>query len=224
VTAESLRVHEAGKPQLGWTLHLYPNGLRATPDAGGADVHLLRDEAAKAWRLGEAPWGGAFIVMKKPARVSWQATDEVFDRAARWLGYAPALKMALANRLSWTVPIGLLFVLTSFPLEGNPGKGVAPIPFNPVSALLGAFLLVQGIVSRFVPHRVFFALDTIWVVALIAQNLAGIAAGASPFWLVLVVFQVFLALSGWRLFRRYDPSRPAWREADPASPPRAIAS
>ena len=196
-------VTELGKPQRPWKLVFFPEGMRAEPLFERPPVHVMRAEAAKVLRLVETLPAPALLLKVKP-RASLRLDEPASAALAEWLGRALHLQLALRGRLGWTIPIGVVFVLSSLPIPGNPAAGVAGAPFSPIPAALGGALLLQGILSRLWPHRIYLALDALWFLALAADTVRLVlTAGWSPLWLVLGAFQVMLAVTGVRQFRRF---------------------
>ena len=196
-------VAELGKPQRVWKLVFFPEGMRAEPLFERPPVHVMRGEAMKVLRLVETLPAPALLLKVKP-RASLRLDEPAYQAVSEWLGRDLHLALALRGRLGWTIPIGVLFLLTSLPIPGDPAAGVAGTPFSPISAVLGGALLLQGILSRLWPHRIFLALDALWFLALAADTVRLVlTAGWSPLWLALGAFQVMLAVTGVRQFRRF---------------------
>lgn len=206
---------EPGGARHRWTLTLYPDGLRGEREDGGARLHLLRGEAPRRVRLVNNALVRA-VVFKKPVRATLKLEPTGYHQLERWLGRDHLLRIALNQRLPWSLPIGILFLLGSLPLAPDPAAGVTGHAADPVSAALGASLILQGVLSRRWPHPVFFLLDSLWFAVLASQTVMGVLAGQSPAWLVIVALQVKLVVDGvrqWRRFSRWRAPEDAGREA-----------
>ena len=200
---ETLEGAETGRKPQRWTLRLFRDGFRGERQDGAASFHVLRAKLLDAIQIVDGLLVKRTLVVRKPRRTTLQFGPPAFRRLSRWIGEPTLLRLALKQRLSWTIPIGILFVLGSVPLPGDPEAGVEAIPFNPVSAALGTFLIVQGLASKRLPRPVFFLLDALWFLGLAADTVYRVWAGQSPYWLVLVVLQLGLAASGLRLWSRF---------------------
>ena len=201
---ETLEATQSGRTPREWTLLLFPDGFRGERQDDAASFHVLRTKLADLVQVVDGLLVKRTLVVKKPKRTTLQLEPRGFRRLARWIGEPTLLRLALKQRLSWTIPIGILFVLGSMPLPGDPEAGLEAVPFNPVSAVLGAALIVQGLASRRLPRPLFFLLDALWFLGLAADTVYRVWQGQSPYWLVLVVLQIGLAVSGLRLWRRFQ--------------------
>jgi hypothetical protein len=96
------------------------------------------------------------VVKLGKQKVFFRLSPEAFAGFRAWVGPPTPedLKLGLKRRLSWVMPLGVLFVLTSLPI-GN-------LPLNPVSLGLGLALVVTGTLAKLWPHRIMFALDALW--------------------------------------------------------------
>jgi hypothetical protein len=201
---QTLEAAEPGRNPRKWTLRLFPEGLRGERQDDGASVHVLRPKLPDVVQVHDGLLLKRTLVVKKPRRTTLQLDPDGFRRLSRWIGGPTLLRMALKRRLSWTIPIGILFVVISVPLPGDLEAGIEAVPFNPVSAVLGTALIVQGVASRLWPRPVFFLLDALWFCGLAADTVYRVTQGQRPYWLVFVVLQVGLAVGGLRLWRRFQ--------------------
>jgi hypothetical protein len=193
-----------GKPQRVWKLVFYPEGLRAEPLFDRPPVHVMRGDAVKLLRLVETLPAPALLLKKTKPRASLRLDEPAYQALSEWLGRQLHLELALSGRLGWTIPIGVLFLLSALVGPREAQAGVSGTPSGLIPALLGGALLLQGILSRLWPHRIFLALDALWFLALAADTVRLVlTAGWSPLWLVLGAFQVMLAVTGVRQFRRF---------------------
>ena len=202
VAPETLEASEPGGKRK-WALRLFPYGLRGERQDDHTSFHVVRTNLLDSIKILDELLLKRTLVVKKPRRTTLQLQPRGFAALSRWIGEPTLLRLALKNRLSWTLPIGILYVLTSLPLPGDVEAGIDPAPFNPVWAFLGAALLFQGLASRKWALPIFFLLDALWFLALAADTAHGVAQGESPYWLILVVLQLALAVSGLQLWRRF---------------------
>jgi hypothetical protein len=201
--SQTLEAAEPGRSPRRWTLRLFPEGLRGEGQDDGASIHVLRAKLPDVVQLYDGWLLKRTLVVKKPRRTTLQLDPDGFRKLSRWIGGPTLLRMALRRRLSWTIPIGILFVVTSVPLPGDVEAGVEAVPFNPISAVLGTALIVQGVASRLWPRPVFFLLDALWFCGLAVDTVYRVTQGQSSYWLVFVVLQVGLAVGGLGLWRRF---------------------
>jgi hypothetical protein len=127
-----------------------------------------------------------------------------------WLGPPTTkdLKIALKQRLKFAIPIGLLFLFFSIPLAGDPDAGLEPVPFDPVSAILGALFITLGLIMKFWPRRELFLLDAGWLVLLAAKITYDIFYGSHWLWSLLILVLLFSAREAMRLFKRFETIPP----------------
>ncbi len=203
-TPEILEATESGRKPRKWALLLFPDGFRGERQDDAASFHVLRTKLADLVQVVDGLLVKRTLVVKKPRRTTLQLEPHPFRRLSRWIGEPTLLRLAVKQRLSWTIPIGILFVLGSMPLPGDPEAGLDAVPFNPVSAVLGTVLIVQGLASRRWPRPILFLLDAFWFLGLAADTVYRVWQGQSTFWLLLVVLQLGLAASGLRLWRRFQ--------------------
>lgn len=192
-------VHEGGAPARKWTLILLPDRLRLESAGDAPSVEVPRPEIPHKVEILHGLVFRRVLVIKKGK--PFQLKPDAFAALQAWMGPPTRedLKVALRRRMGWTLPIGAIFVLGSLPIEGP-----SPQPFVPVTAGLGASLILLSVVSRLAPNRVFFLLDSIWFVGLAAETVRQVVVGESgPVWLALVAFQLAAAGSGLRQYRRF---------------------
>jgi hypothetical protein len=184
-------------------LRLFPQGLRLEAEDGGDSIHVLREQAVPSLQLLDG------LLARRV--LSFRLEPEGFRALRRWIGPADGLRIALRGRLSYALPIGTLFLLTSIPLPADPASGTAAVPFDAASAIMGAALLLNGLLARIRPHRVLLLLDSFWFLALAAQTAYRIGSGASWLWAGLIALQLFLVRSGIGLYQDLAPDSPVFR-------------
>ena len=137
------------------------------------------------------------VVKLGKKKVIFRLSPEAFAALKAWIGPPTLedLKLGLKRRLSWVVPLGFLFVLTSLPI-GN-------LPWNPVSLGLGLALVLTGSMAKLWPHRIFFALDSLWFSFLAANSIWLLIHEWSWLRLVALLVQLVLVRSGFREYRRF---------------------
>jgi len=139
------------------------------------------------------------VVKLGKQKAFFRLSPEAFAGFRAWVGPPTLedLKLALKRRLSWVMPLGVLFVLTSLPI-GN-------LPLNPVSLGLGLALVVTGTLAKLWPHRIMFALDALWFSFLAANSIWLLIQEWSWLRLAVLLLQLALVRSGFREYRRFAP-------------------
>ncbi len=139
----------------------------------------------------------SMLMVKGPGKLNFRLESESYDAIRKWMGESTLLKITLKRRFSWCWPIAILFLLTSIPMSGDPQSGLEAIPFDPISAFLGAGMLLIGLFMRIKPHRALFLMDSAWFLALAGSTIYSIVIfGDSLYWLFVVVLQVLMIVSG----------------------------
>lgn len=205
------RAVEVSRQQRSWLLRLFPQGLRLEAEDGRDSIHVLREQAVPSLHLVDGLLARRVLSLRRPRKLVLRLEAEGFRALRRWIGPADGLRIALRGRLSYALPIGTLFLLTSIPLPADPAGGATAVPFDAVSAVMGAALLLNGLLARIRPHRVLLLLDSFWFLALAAQTAYRIGSGASWLWAGLIALQLFLVQSGIGLYQDLAPDSPIFR-------------
>jgi len=185
-----------------WALSLFPDNFQLETLDG--ELHEVgRAELRERVQTMEGGLGvpRMLVVTLGKKQEFFKLSPEVFAAFVEWMGPPTLedLKRSLKRRLSWVIPLGALIVLTSLPI----GKMIG----NPVSLGLGLTLILTGTLAKVWPHRILFALDSLWFSFLSANSIWLLFQEWS--WLRLGVLLVQLALvrSGFREYRRFAPVR-----------------
>ena len=99
----------------------------------------------------------------------------------------------------------MLFVFASIPLPGDPEAGLEAVPFDAVSAFLGASLIALSILTRVWPGRILFLLDGVWFSLLALVVAVDIFRGDSAWWATLVIVLILVAKGGFSEYKRFAP-------------------
>ena len=197
----------ASRPE-SWSLRFFPNGFRVDPDAAGAaPIHVNRADAEARIDLVDFGLARRVLNVRKPGKHSFKLPADAWDELKRWLGREPRLRIALKRRVGMGIPMGILFLLSAIPLEGDAAAGIEGLAGSPLNALLGVLLIAGAILARRRPRPWLFLLDSAWFALLAASIVFSVVKGASPFWLVLVAFQLGLVWSGIAHFREFTGAR-----------------
>jgi hypothetical protein len=192
-------IHEAGAPTKKWTILLFRDYFELEPTTGKShfiDRAELPEKVQKldTWLL---PRGLMVTLGKK--NVMFQFPPDTYSAVSAWIG-PPShedLKFALKRRLRWVTPIGILFVLSAFPIVDQ--------DWDPVSLALCLGLILTARLAKLWPHRTCFLIDSLWFLSLAANNVWLLAQEWSSFRLGLLLLQLACVRSGWREFRRFAP-------------------
>lgn len=203
-----LTVAGLSRPAQPWTLRLFPQGLRLTPQREGEPpIHLLRSELATHVQLVNFGVTRRTLAVRKPAKRNFKLDPQGWTQLMAWLGRDARLRIALRQRLGYGVPIGIMVLISSLPLPANPEAGTQGVAFNPVFAILGVALIVGAILARRRPHPALFLVDSAWFAVVAGTLVWRVIHGSSPLWLILAVMQLLLVWSGVSLFRDLKGAR-----------------
>lgn len=196
---------EKGGVERSWSISLGEN-ITAT-SADSSKFSLSREEVMKNLTILDGLMMRRTISFKKPVKKILYMDPQSFSAFANWLGYKAMLEIFLKTRFSWTVVIGVIFILTSLPLPGDAGSGLNPIPFNPLDFGMGFSLILIGIFSKRFPDRIYFLIDSGWFILLAIITFLNILKGNSIYWLIFVMLQISLVVSGvltWHRLKAYE--------------------
>ena len=194
-----------------WKLLLHPDRLRLDAQSDEPVQEVMRAELAEKVRLTRSLSMKPCVTVKLGKKTrSFYLTHDDFAALKEWIGPPTAadLKVALKRRFAWVLPIGILFVVTSLPMRGDPAAGIEPSPFDLLGFTLGASLILLATLSRRIPHRNFFLLDSLWFQVLAGDLVYRICTGSSWVWVFVVLLLVSLARSGILEYRRFSVSSP----------------
>jgi hypothetical protein len=198
------RITEAGKPGQKWTLLVFADCLEfESPD--GDIREIAWDDRHE--RLQAHDW--AFLMRRLlvaklgKKQLMFQLEPDAFDAVKAWIGPLTIedLKVSLKRQVGWALPIGILFVITALP--------VGDLSFEPVSFGLGLGLIFTALLAKVRPHRIFFALVSLWFCALAANSLVLLLDEWGWLRMVLLIVQLLLAWRGIREYHRFAPEQGA---------------
>jgi hypothetical protein len=190
-----------------WFLTLAEGRIRVERDDGREGHDIERSRYGTGFELRKLPGSRQVLFVRMPKGKAFHLEPAVADAIERWLRPFTRADVAamLKARLKWTIPIAILFILTSMPLPGDAEQGIDPIPFDPIGCVLGVGLIVLAILARVAPHRNLFLVDAVWFVMLAADTAWSVVAeGSSPLWLLLSLFLVWAAAAPLALYRRFE--------------------
>ena len=197
VTEQSLRGNA-------WRLTLAPDSLRLDGPEG-AHFDIMRGNAPDQLELVKATAGAVILTVKTPKRLVFRL--DAAQRAAmeQWLGPATQrdLQAALKKRFSFGLALGVLFIISSLPVSGDPDRGVGDVPFDVLFFTLGLVLIALRVVMKLWPHPILFVVDSLWFLALGAKVVYDVAYGSHWLWLFVPLFCVISAYSGFGQYARF---------------------
>lgn len=191
---------QSGRRKGTWKVSLDSEVLRLTSADGSEAYEISRAEGAEKIELPGGLLGKRMLVAHIPKRQVFQVESEKIAVLKEWLGPPTMLKMTLRRRLRWGLPIGILFIVTSLPLPGDPEAGVEGVPFDVVGMLLGVVLIGLGLMMKIRPVRGLLLVDSVWFVVLSGKVVYNMVEGSSWLWSILVVLLLSSAASGIRQY------------------------
>lgn len=194
-----------------WRLRLFADLLQFDSSTEQPPIEIVRSESPEKTTLHDSFFMKRCLEVKADKKRVFQFTAVDFATLTDWIGPPTQrdLVVALKRRFAWVLPVGILFVLSSLPLSGDADAGIEPLAFDPIFCGLGIGLVTTGALSRFVAHRVFFLVDSLWFLILAGNITYDILAGASWLWMILVLLQITLVASGFMQYRRFQSVRPS---------------
>lgn len=204
-----------------WQVKLGPEHVELISETA-TPLIIPRSEIVGRFELVDL-WGGqAVLVVKrdeKPKKVQFKLTGEQREAIDRWIGPRTVdhLQQVLRRRYAFGLVIGLVLIFVSLPFPGDPAAGIEATPASPLTATLGAVLILMWLAARYRPTPRLFLVDSAWFVLLMISLLIDILTGrASVLWFAWFLLVFPFVRSGMREYRRYKHllDRPARPEHD----------
>jgi hypothetical protein len=188
-----------------WKVILSPESLTVTAADGSESFEILRDDAEEKIEIRGASLSEPFLVIHVPKQIMFKMQKTHSETVKQWMGppTLKGLKIALKRRLKWSIPLAILFIVTSIPWSGNPEAGIETIPFDPVSLFLGVVLLGIVLLSKIRPKRNLFLVDASWFFILAVLVTVKVIRGDSLLWLIALVLLLFGAFGGISEYKRF---------------------
>lgn len=188
-----------------WKVALNPESLTVTAADGSEFFEISRSDADEKIEIRRIGLSEPFLVIRVPKQILFKMGKTQAAAVKQWLGPPTfmGLKIALKRRLKWSIPIAILFIVTSLPLPGDPETGIEAVPFDPVSAFLGVVLLGMALLAKIRPMRILFIVDAFWFFLLALRVAGGVIRGTSLLWLIVVVFLLFAAFGSISEYNRF---------------------
>ena len=177
--------------------------LAAVDGPPSESIQILRADAEEKIELHE--WLYRLVITIQKERVVIELERSQVALLKEWLGPPTirGLKVALKKRLNWCLPIGILIIFSSLPFPADPEAGLEGVPFDAVSAFLGASLIAITILTRIWFRRILFLWEGVWL-SLSALNLTvGIFRGDSLWWAISVIALILGAKGGFSEYQRF---------------------
>jgi hypothetical protein len=205
VDVPSLSLKAIGGRKGFWNLLLYPYMLSLQDTEGSVSFDIARQELSEKLEIVEPALTKPMLVLRLDKKTMFLLEPDHLETIRNWLGPPSPedLQLALKRRLRLSIPIGLVFLITSLPMAGDPDAGLEPIAFDPISACLGGSLILLGLIMKLWPRRELFILDALWLVLLAAKIAYDIFYGSHWLWALLILVLLFAAREGFRQFRRF---------------------
>jgi hypothetical protein len=190
-----------------WQLSLYADKMTLQSQEANTSLTIFRDDAAnkiKMTRLFIIP--PLLVIKDSKAKLNFRTTSEQYDILSEWIGKEILLIMTLKQKLSYCIPIGILYILASLPMSGDPESGLDPAPFSPISFGLGVILILISILTKIKPHPVLFLVDSMWFFILMCYTVTQIFGGASVYWWIAVIIQAIIIVAGIMHYKNFSPA------------------
>lgn len=207
VPVGSMQVRAVGGRRGIWKIRLLDDGLEAVRVDAPESYVLGRNEVRKSIQLKRSPLGGTEILFLKFGQrvVAFTPNSGQLSAIREWMG-APTrdqLLAAIHRTFRWTLPLGILIVLTSLPLSGDTDSGVAPLPADITGIVLGSVLVVQNLVGKVWPSREIFLLDSLWFAIAGAELIRNMVLGMSLLWSPVLIIDFLLVRYHWERYREF---------------------
>lgn len=190
-----------------WMLSLENNAFTLSEIDGDNNFLISRHDAEDKTEIRESRFTEPLLsVNVPPKKLVFKLGRAQAALFKKWIGPPTirGLKAALKRRLKWSLPIGVLFVITSIPLPADPVAELEAVPFDAVSAFLGTSLIMMSILTHIFPKRILFLLDGIWFSLLALDVSFDIFHDSSPWLAILVIFLVISAKTGFAEYQRFS--------------------
>ncbi len=197
-----------------WRVRLGESGATFTPDVGTAAV-VARDAVTRAMKVFTTLTGkAALLVSFDERRAVFHLDPPTLATLGGWIGRDAMTRMAVRAFATIALVCGALWIVGSFPLDGDPEAGVAAVPIDMLGMGLGVLGVVAGAIGRWSPRRYVLVLDAAWCIGVAVHGLWDVIyEQASPFWLIFSAALAAQALGQLRLFFALGalpiPGRPA---------------
>lgn len=130
-----------------------------------------------------------------------------YEAIANWIGKPVLLKNILKQRLGYSLPIGILYIVTSIPFWGDSQWYTQMTALNMINLFLGVSLIILAVVVKIKPGRSLFLADSLWFLLLAGVVAWDIRSGASVYWGILVAILVLNVFSGIKNFKTFAPEQ-----------------
>lgn len=184
-----------------WRVRLNEAGATFIPDVGAAAV-VARDAATRAMKVFTTLTGkAALLVSLDERRAVFHLEPSTLAAFGGWIGRDAMTRMAVRAFATIALVCGALWIVGSFPLDGDPDAGVAAIPIDVLGMGLGVLGIIAGAIGRWSPRRYVLVLDAAWCIGVAVHGLWDVVYdAASPLWLVFSAALAAQALGQLRLF------------------------
>jgi hypothetical protein len=208
--ADAHEVVELAGKQPRWKLILAPDGFRLEPLEAGEPIDVPRAERVKRVDLVNGVLARRILgVALARGRKLFRLDPAGFAAYEAWAGPPTMedLRKSLKRRFGWSVSLGLLIILTSMPIPGDPEGGVPDLPLNPLTLAMGIALIAAGLMARLLPSRVFFLADCLWIAIAAVTTVENLLKSPGVFGALLLAFQINYVVTSIREYRRFGATR-----------------
>jgi hypothetical protein len=193
-------VEDMARRESRWRLRIRPADLALFEPNESQPLVILRERMQTDAMLSEAL---QVLALKTPKRVTLKLSPEAMAAVVDWLGEGRLAAFYLKQRYSWVLAIGVIWILASLPLPGDPESGVDSVPLDSFGMGMGVALTIAWGVAKWRPHPALFLVDSLWFLCLTAYLTLQVWHGRSGLWMILVVMLLWMASRGFKHFARF---------------------
>ena len=192
-----------------WSLKLDADVLRIDSADGTDHIVVPRSERHEKVEVRSSHFMPQLIIIHEPKKKGFKLDGTQLEAVTRWLGPATKenLRVVLRRRFKFCLAIGVILLVLSVPLPGDPATGLEAVPFDIFGAVLGLALVALAFVSRYWISRNIFLLDGFWFVLAAGNVVYGVYNGNSRWWLIGSAFLIYFAVEGFKEYTRFKDVR-----------------
>ena len=188
-----------------WHLELYGDKLTLRSLEEDTYVEIPHDQAIDKIKTAKIFIMPPLLMIKdNKKKLSFRIAPDVDEIVNDWIGKPVLLKATLKQRLGWCLPIGIIYVLGSLPLAGDPTIGLVALPFDPIGMSLGVALIILSILMKTKPQPILFLADSVWFFLLLCYTVFQILSGASIYWGIAILVHIMLIISGISHYKNFS--------------------
>jgi hypothetical protein len=179
------------KSSLGnWKFQFEEGVVQLTQVERGNTFEISREEVPERFQLTPMGFGESLLVVRDLSnnKMKFWLTFEQMIPIKSWLGPPTfkQLRAILRTRQSFALPVAVILIIVSLPIEPDPSAGIVGNPFQPITLVLGLGIASLWVVAKIRANRYLFLFDSLWMaLAGINSTLTIINEDYSRYWLFL---------------------------------------